>query len=129
MTDFINGSAYYSMLQYSVTGGTEKSALALVTIDSPQIVLAFDPLFALAEYATSPFKNKAAPAQVAEIEESEDHKGDKSEVVSQATPLSFRVEVAHAVVMVLASDERNAQAIQLNIRNIVVAQQVRARFC
>ncbi len=119
-------SSSFSMLQYNVTGGQDRSALALVTVDSPQVILAIDPMFALLNFATSPFKNAA-------VQEEPEEPADTGAVAKQDStpkttgpPFAFRVEVVQSTIMVLASDtDPKSQAIQLSIKNVVLAQQVR----
>ncbi|WWD17860.1 hypothetical protein CI109_102304 [Kwoniella shandongensis] len=108
------------MLQYTMAGGTDQSALAIVTIDSPRFILAVDPLAALLEFAVSPFKKPAQPgasvpdAQIEEIEE-----GPK-----QSGALAFRVEIIAATVIVIADDTNpKTQAIQLSIKEVLLSQQ------
>ncbi|WVQ82769.1 hypothetical protein IAT38_004901 [Cryptococcus sp. DSM 104549] len=110
------------MLQYTKAGGTDQSALAIVTVDSPRFILAVDPLAALLEFAVSPFKKPAdvdAPPAEEEQEEEEIEEGPKS-----GGSLAFRVEIIHATVIVIADDTNpKTQAIQLNIKEVLLSQQ------
>ncbi len=117
------------MLQYTVSGGPESSALVLITIDSPQVVLVMDPLFALVDFAVSPFKNRPQPSDEqigpATTEDRTIESGPTAPPPSNGSALAYRIEIAHSDVMVVSSDtEANAQAIQLSIRDVVLAQQV-----
>lgn len=111
-----------SMLHYSVSGGTTKSALAIVTVDSPRIILSIDPMAALLDFALAPFKN----APVDDTEEDALVEGDDEQKPNAAqTALAFRIEVVNATVVVLASDtDPMSQAIQLSIREVIMSQQV-----
>ena len=110
------------MLHYSASGGTDKSALAIVTVDSPRIILSIDPLAALLDFAIAPFKN--ASADSAEGDAPLDNDDDVKPQAPQ-TALAFRIEVANATVVVLASDtDPKTQAIQLSIREVIMSQQV-----
>ncbi|KAL7419546.1 Vacuolar protein sorting-associated protein 13 [Cryptotrichosporon argae] len=108
------------MLQYTKAGGANPSAVAVVTIDSPRFILAVDPLIALLEFAVSPFK-KAADPDAPPPEENDDN---IVEGPSPKSALSFRVEIVHATVIVLASDtDPRSQAIQLSIKEVLLTQQ------
>ncbi|OCF42293.1 vacuolar protein sorting-associated protein vps13 [Kwoniella heveanensis CBS 569] len=108
------------MLQYTMAGGTDQSALAIVTIDSPRFILAVDPLAALLEFAVSPFKKPVDP-DAPPPEESLD---EVEEGPKQSGGLAFRVEVIAATVIVIADDTNpKTQAIQLNIKEILLSQQ------
>lgn len=94
----------------------------MVTIDSPQVVLAVDPLYALTEFALAPFKADG-PKETLSSETEEKPQDDKT---ASESSLSYRVEVRHSTVLILASDtDPKAQAIELSIKDVVVAQQVR----
>jgi len=56
------------MIQYSQTGGTDKSSMANVAIDSPKIIFSLDPVFALLDFFTSAFP--PAPENEDEVDES-----------------------------------------------------------
>lgn len=110
------------MLQYTMTGGTDPSALAIVTVDSPQLILAVDPLAALLEFAVSPFK-KHADAEL-QPQENVEQADEFEEGPKQGASLSFRVEVVKATVVVIADDTNpKTQAIQLNIKEVLLSQQ------
>lgn len=110
------------MLQYTMTGGTDPSALAIVTVDSPQLILAVDPLASLLEFAVSPFTKHVDVEQ--QPQESAEQADEFEEGPKQGASLSFRVEVVKATVVVIADDTNpKTQAIQLNIREILLSQQ------
>ncbi|WWC86271.1 uncharacterized protein L201_001144 [Kwoniella dendrophila CBS 6074] len=110
------------MFQYTMAGGTDQSALAIVTIDSPRFILAVDPLAALLEFAVSPFK-KPADAE-AEVQQVEEEPEEIDEAPKQAGGLSFRVEIIDATVIVIADDTNpKTQAIQLSIKEVLLSQQ------
>lgn len=106
-----------------MSGGTDKSSTAIVTIDSPRFILAVDPLAALLEFAVSPFKKSAdEPATTSDDhhEAAEPTEGP----VSTAGSLAFRVEIVEATVIVLADDSNaKSQAIQLSIKEVLLSQQ------
>jgi len=107
------------MVQYTMSGGNDKSALAIVTIDSPRFILAVDPLAALLEFAMSPFK-KSSEAQQPTLSEIEAKEGPAEKKGS----LALRVEIVDSTVIVLANDsDPRSQAIQLNIQEVLLSQQ------
>lgn len=116
------------MLQYNVTGGHDPSALALVTVDSPQVILAIDPMFALLNFAMSPFKNSHVEQESEDLVQIDAVMGQDVKPKTTGPPFAFRVEVVQSTIMVLADDtDSKSQAIQLNIKNVVLAQQVSKR--
>ncbi len=111
------------MVQYTMSGGSDKFATALVTIDSPRFILAVDPLAALLEFAISPFKKSADAFPAQSVEH---HEADAPEEgpANTAGSLSFRVEIVESTVIVLADDTNpKSQAIQLQIKEVLLSQQ------
>jgi vacuolar protein sorting-associated protein 13A/C len=107
------------MVQY--TKAQDGSALAIVTIDSPRFILAVEPLAALLEFAVAPFKNTEAPPP------EEEPTPDGQTLLVEEKPaqggLSFRIDIVNSTVIVLADDtDRQTQAIQLVIKEILVSQ-------
>ncbi|KIR37167.1 vacuolar protein sorting-associated protein vps13 [Cryptococcus deuterogattii MMRL2647] len=110
------------MLQYTMTGGSDPSALAIVTVDSPQLILAVDPLASLLEFAVSPFTKHVDVEE--QPQESAEQADEFEEGPKQGASLSFRVEIVKATVVVIADDTNSkTQAIQLSIREILLSQQ------
>lgn len=108
------------MVQYTMSGGNDKSALAIVTVDSPRLILAVDPLAALLEFAMSPFKKAPENQQQAHVEEIEAREGPAERKGS----LAIRMEIIDSTVIVLANDsDPRSQAIQLNIKEVLLSQQ------
>ncbi|CAK9783702.1 putative late endosome to vacuole transport-related protein [Cutaneotrichosporon oleaginosum] len=107
------------MVQY--TKAQDGSALAMVTIDSPRFILAVEPLAALLEFAVAPFKNTEAPPP------EEEPTPDGQTLLVEEKPaqggLSFRIDIVNSTVIVLADDtDKQTQAIQLSIKEILVSQ-------
>lgn len=110
------------MVHYTTSGGVEQSALAIVTVDSPKLIVAVDPLFALVDFFSSAFP----PAEV--IPEEEDAL-EKEPTAESSTPavstLAFRVEIVNSTILVLANDtDAETQAIQLSVEQLLVSHQV-----
>lgn len=109
------------MVQYTVSGGSNSSALAIVTIDSPKFILAVDPLAALLEFAIAPFKKSGQDQPPVE-------EGEEAEIVEGPTPtgssLAVRLNIIDATVTVIADDsDPRSQAIQLSIKEVLLSQQ------
>lgn len=111
------------MVQYTTSGGSSPSSLAIVTIDSPRVILAVDPLAALLEFAISPFKKSAEEIPVQPIDNQEAEALFEGPT-NTAGSLSFRVEIIDSTVIVLADDTNSkSQAIQLSIKEVLLSQQ------
>jgi vacuolar protein sorting-associated protein 13A/C len=112
-------------VQYTVSAQPEGAAQALVTIDSPQVVLAVDPLYALTEFALAPFKSEDS-RQVPSSDNDDKPQDESTSKSTNESSLSYRVEVRHSTVLILASDtDPKAQAIEMSIKDVVVAQQAK----
>ena len=118
------------MVSYAQSGGTDRSAVANVTIDTPSIIFSLDPLFALLDFVSTPSKEAAARAAETEAStpETEDlpvvsEEADKPDQPAQGT-LAYRVNVVQASVKLLADPSRqDSEAIVLSIRQVQLAQQ------
>ncbi|UZJ53507.1 hypothetical protein CBS101457_002827 [Exobasidium rhododendri] len=136
----VKHDGYQFMLSYTMAGGDEGSALALVTIDSPKIIFSLDPLFGLVNFFMSAFEEEPAsatiPADVASRKRIESTKtGATAARQSQASKgkpadaaaggeLAFRINVVDPTIILLAAPERNdTLAIVLSIRQILMSQQ------
>lgn len=111
------------MVHYTTSGGIDKSSLAIVTIDSPKVILAVDPLFALVDFFVSAFP----PAEPTSPEAEPTDKDEKAPAPpSTAPPLAFRVEIISSTIMVLGNDtDAETQAIQLSVDQLLASHQVR----
>lgn len=116
------------MMSYSVSGGDDGSALALVTVDSPKIIFALDPVFALLNFFMSAFPD--TPPE----EEQKASAHDQAAPVQQpdaanAPPpaggtFAFRVNVVDPTIILLAAPERHdTEAIVLSIKQVLMSQQ------
>lgn len=107
------------MVLYTMIGGANGSALAILTIDSPQIIFAMDPVFALVEFFASPFPtNSSNETQLGIVQV------ETSEPSSQSI-LDFRVDLHDVLVTVLEDDTNPAtQSIRLTIAQVLLSRQV-----
>jgi vacuolar protein sorting-associated protein 13A/C len=110
------------MLLYTMSGGPNSSALAVLTVDSPQVIFAIDPVIALLEFFSS-----AVPAKYPPPSPSEDLFGqnENENAVSQSSAVDFRVNLHDVSVSVLENDaDPDSQSITLSVHQILLSQQV-----
>lgn len=128
------------MASVSISGGQERNLIALLTIDSPRIILALDYLFALQAFANAGFATDE-PLAIEEEAEQEDADSD-DEIMSpdgsrmlekpQETPqpaeggmnISFRVNLVDAQVVLIANPAlASSEAIVLGTKQVLVSKQ------
>ena len=128
------------MASLSISGGSERHMIIMLTIDSPRIIFALDYVFALQAFASTALASDEPPP-IAEIEElNEDEMGSAlsdgphgttqqgagSDVSGQETAMttSFRVNVVDAQVILIANPTiKNTEAIVLGTKEVLVSQQ------
>jgi vacuolar protein sorting-associated protein 13A/C len=141
------------MASVSISGGKDKHLIALLTIDSPRIVLALDYLFAVLSFVQNGLKVDEPLAVEEERDESEeasstpdDHDGGASTTSSEliqataknpgetgggpqqedtgAMNVSFRVNLVDAQIVLIANPAiSNSEAIVLGTKQVLVSQQ------
>lgn len=106
---------------YSASGDNDGSSLAILTVDSPRIVFAVDPVIAILELFTSAF-SASAPAFGAEQGSLEAvHQND----LSAEKTFNYRLDLHDASISVLENDaDSNSQALELTIKHILLSHQV-----
>lgn len=109
------------MLLFTMSGGQNSQSLAVLTVDSPEVIFAVDPVIALLEFFTSAF-----PSQPQESEE--DNEAVASPDVQSANnsgSFDFRVDLHDVSVSILEDDTHaDTQAIKLSVKQLLVSQQV-----
>lgn len=133
------------MASLSMSPGPDKHVIAMLTIDSPRIILALDYLFALQSFANSAFATEQ-PVVEEDGEESPDEStprssvgdsayNDRSAIVSSngnsnppapagQTTVSFRVNLVDAQVIMLANPAINhTEAIVLGTKQVLFSHQ------
>ncbi|KAJ7634302.1 vacuolar protein sorting-associated protein 13 [Mycena polygramma] len=108
------------MVLYTMTGGANPSALAILTVDSPQVIFAVDPVIALLRFFTSAFTgvpggkpNEETVSEVQEVAEPQNQ-----------TTLDFRVDLHDVSVSVLENDaDAESPAMKLTINQVLLSQQ------
>ena len=138
------------MASVSISGGEDKNLIALLTIDSPRIILALDYLFDVINFVNAGLSLNAAPV----VEEEDDDNGDdlasgdddasesmvstklserkpgpaKSAAAKQESTgsmsVSYRVNIVDAQVILIANPAiSNSEAIVLGTKQVLVSQQ------
>ena len=119
------------MVLYSAAGGRDNSSVAIITVDSPQLILAIDPMFALLDFAASPF-NTPAPQPEPEAASTARVAARGTQVVTQEPDvpeqgggIGFRFDL-HDVVVSILEDETSvdSRALRLYVRQLLLSQQV-----
>ncbi|KAG9925507.1 vacuolar protein sorting-associated protein 13, partial [Aureobasidium melanogenum] len=129
------------MASVSISGGKERNLIALLTIDSPRIILALDYLFAVQHFVNAGLtpdepliildedESSAGEEDVASMSTSTDVAGaqqpeTKSTEDASAMSVSFRVNIVDAQIILIANPAiTNSEAIVLGSKQILVSQQ------
>ncbi|GAB7347666.1 hypothetical protein MBLNU459_g4530t1 [Dothideomycetes sp. NU459] len=130
------------MASVSISGGKERNLIALLTIDSPRIILALDYLFAIQQFVNAGLAQDApldlgdedeesvADGEVASVTTQGDdttvsqqaNQGSDEEQGSMST--SFRVNIVDAQIILIANPAIvNSEAIVLGTKQVLVSQQ------
>lgn len=128
------------MASFSISGGSERHMIIMLTIDSPRIIFALDYVFALQTFVNTALASDK-PASITEIEELHDEEmgselgdgpnaatqqgivSDASEQESTMTT-SFRVNIVDAQVILIANPTiKNTEAIVLGTKEVLLSQQ------
>lgn len=129
------------MASVSISGGKERNLIALLTIDSPRIILSLDYLFAIQGFVNAGLATDE-PLEIGE-EDEESVTGEDSEVASISTDvapieesppasaeeqspmnISYRVNVVDAQFILIANPSiTNSEAIVLGTKQVLVSQQ------
>ncbi|TIA11816.1 vacuolar protein sorting-associated protein 13 [Aureobasidium pullulans] len=129
------------MASVSISGGKERNLIALLTIDSPRIILALDYLFAIQRFVNLSLATDE-PLIISD-EEEESSAGDDEVSISTGTDIagtqqpdakptdeqspmsiSFRVNIVDAQIILIANPAiTNSEAIVLGSKQILVSQQ------
>ena len=113
------------MLLYTLSGGHESHSLAILTIDSPEVIFAVDPVIALLDFFMSAFTTKADEGEV----EVQDVPSPETQTTTTSSSIDFRIDL-HDVSISILEDDTNpeSQAIRLTVKQLLVSQQVYSRF-
>jgi vacuolar protein sorting-associated protein 13A/C len=108
------------MLLYTTANGPTSTSLAVLTVDSPKIILAVDPIISLLEFMSSPFAGHEQPLSQASSSRSPEpaKQGERS--------FDIRLDLHDVSVSILENDtDANSRAICLYVNQISLSQQVR----
>jgi vacuolar protein sorting-associated protein 13A/C len=130
------------MASVSISGGEEKNLIALLTVDSPRVILALDYLFAVMSFVNAGLAQDAPLVVEEENEDSAEEEGDDETLATQelmkrntsgkaedkpaesGMSISYRVNVVDAQVVLIANPAiSNSEAIVLGTKQVLVSQQ------
>ncbi|KIM85199.1 hypothetical protein PILCRDRAFT_817197 [Piloderma croceum F 1598] len=107
------------MILYTISKGVNSSSLAIITVDSPQIIFAVEPVIALLHFFTNTFVTKETLAPPSAGFSAQNEVNDY-----QPSHLDFRVDLHDVSVSILENDaDPGSQAIRLSINQILLSQQ------
>ena len=109
------------MILYSASGGVNQSSMAVVNVDSPQVIFAVEPVIGLLEFFTSAFDQGMTEAENMEEEERPDTGND----LSSTSTFNLRLDLHDISISVLEDDtNHDSRAIQPSIKTISLSYQV-----
>lgn len=135
---------YQLMVSLTMSGNpSDRSFLVLITVDSPKIIFSLDPLFALLDFATSPWNDQqtfessglgeealltdgrfTTPSNAENVKAVATLSMDTQSWPEAKGSMSFRVNIVDPSVLLLASPEKNdSEVIFLSIKQILLSQQ------
>lgn len=124
------------MASVSISGGTEKHMIVMLTIDSPRIIVALDYLFSLQAFANTAFASNEPPP-IAEIEDvaeddllspvedrNQPEEEPSTDSGSSGMSISFRINIVDAQIILIANPTiSNTEAIVLGTKEVLVSRQ------
>ncbi len=131
------------MASVSISGGTDRHMIAMLTVDSPRIILAVEYLFAVQAFASTAFTPEE-PMQIEEDSESGPSDEEQSKAPSMtdvpagsvekspdagstsgsSMSMSFRINIVDAQVILIANPTiSNSEAIVLGTKQVLLSQQ------
>ena len=132
------------MASVTMSGGKDKHMIAMLTIDSPRVIMAIDYLLAVQAFANSAFPSEDSPQIEGASQEAllgdetdsgvstpVDHDGrglpgkaDAEPAEKSSMSMSFRVNIVDAQVILIANPTiSNSEAIVLGTKQVLVSQQ------
>ncbi|KAG5731737.1 Vacuolar protein sorting-associated protein 13 [Termitomyces sp. T112] len=103
------------MILYTMSGGND--SILVLSVDSPKILFAIDPVFALLTFFTGQFPSKLPHV-------GEDHVPSRTVDNTRINHLNFRVDLYDLSVSILENDlVPNCQSITLSVKQILLSQQ------
>ncbi len=112
------------MLLYTLSGGQKSQSLTILTIDSPEVIFAVDPVIALLDFFTSAFTTQADEGEA----QLQDVASPQTQTAANSGSIDFRVDLHDVSVSILEDDTNpESQAIRLTVKQLLVSQQVKFR--
>ncbi|KAL1588948.1 hypothetical protein WHR41_02547 [Cladosporium halotolerans] len=130
------------MASVSISGGEERNLIALLTVDSPRVILALDYLFAVLNFVNAGLAQDEPLVVEEEKEDPVEEEEDDASLVTQqqskrsgsdqgeqkpaesGMSISYRVNVVDAQVVLIANPAiSNSEAIVLGTKQVLVSQQ------
>lgn len=110
------------MLLFTMSGGQNSQSLAVLSVDSPEIIFAVDPVFALLDFFTSAFFAQAQDNDDEEVAEAA--VAQQSQTSNSGGSFDFRFDLHDVSVSILEDDTSpDTQAIRLSVKQLLVSQQ------
>ena len=114
------------MLLYTVANAPTSASLAVLTIDSPKIIFAVDPIILVLEFISSPFSAHAQtrPAAMSSSSPSSSRSPEPTEQTERS--FDIRLDLHDVSICILENDsDTESRAICLYVNRISLSQQVR----
>lgn len=114
------------MLLYTMANGPTLTSLAVLTVDSPKIILAVDPIISLLEFISSPFVTTGQGRSGATSSSSQTSPRSPEPAEQGDRSLDIRFDLHDVSISILENDsDAESRAICLYVNRISLSQQVR----
>lgn len=112
------------MVLVTMSGGADPSTVAIVTVDSPQIIFSLDPVFALSSFFLSAFQTPP-PSETPDTQD--DAQVDiAAQTASSPSAITLRFDLHDASICILEDDSQaESQAVRLSVKQLSLSHQVR----
>ncbi|KAF8640890.1 hypothetical protein AX17_000538 [Amanita inopinata Kibby_2008] len=108
------------MILYVTSGEIGGSALAVLTIDSPKIIFAIDPMVSLLEFLTSTFPTTSATHEV----RYQPNTSSPGISESSRSAVDYRIDLHDTSISILENDaDPESQALQMSVNQVLLSQQ------
>ncbi|KLO14457.1 hypothetical protein SCHPADRAFT_996578 [Schizopora paradoxa] len=109
------------MVLITMSGGGDPSTVAIVTVDSPQIIFSLDPIFALSNFFLSAFQ---APPTESTDPQPDAQAQNATQSVSSTSALTLRFDLHDASICILEDDNQaDSQAVRLSVKQLSLSHQ------
>jgi vacuolar protein sorting-associated protein 13A/C len=114
------------MLLYTAANGPTSTSLAVLTVDSPKIIFAVDPIISLLEFISSPFVTPKQHRSVATSSPSQTSTRPPEPAEQGERSFDIRLDLHDVSISILENDsDADSRAICLYVDRISLSQQVR----